>query len=135
MSKTTEMILKIKDRLSEPRYWFKGALYEYSADLADHPYTTPACLLGAHLDTLTDRAAWFDQDGPYDVGALLVDVINADPANIAITEVILEQFPGRAIRGGEEYKTPWHVIPNFNDDIETTHEDIILVLEKAAINS
>lgn len=45
-----------------------------------------------------------------------------------IEDIILEQFPERFISLGA-------ITPNFNDHPDTTLEDVILVLEKAAIRA
>jgi hypothetical protein len=129
MNKVATTIAKIRDRLSDSRYWVKGTLTHPDVPLmAEHDRRV--CLLGAHLDVLTDEAArdWLmggRRDSKWD-GVLNELFINADPTNQLLTKVLIEQFPERV-----DSPEPWAAIPSFNDHSATTHEDLMLVLEKA----
>jgi hypothetical protein len=129
MSELSDAIWRLKDRLADPRRWIK-----YDVNLVDDDGYKTMCLLGARLDTLTDHHAWVswhDSDG-----SLIEHVVNDDPVNQAVYAVIREQFGHRlSTEANSRYDTPYHLIPTFNDDEHTTHEDVMLVLEKAAIKA
>jgi hypothetical protein len=148
MSVVSDQIWKIRDRLSDERYWIKGTLFKDDAIVNAHGTKVwrRVCLLGAHLDTLTDRVAAslklppHMSERPNGVYNLDEDAINRDPVGLAITEVIIEQYSERI--SVDEHtpddafaRKPWYAIPSFNDADETTHEDVMAVLEKAAIRA
>jgi hypothetical protein len=71
-----------------------------------------------------------------------MDRVNRDPECQLVRDIILEQFPDRtrdAFCTCTECKrkkgnlSPAAIIPRFNDHPDTTFEDVLLVLEKAAI--
>ena len=98
-----EIITDTKQLLSDPERWTKGAYARYGRD-------------GKQIWPKEELAKCFCLGG-----AVIKLTSNASECN-AITDVLNIQ-----IRRGKKYYT----LPQFNDAPETTHEDIIGLLDKA----
>jgi hypothetical protein len=99
----------------------KGRLYGY-----DHHGKELYCINGA-LNMATHgnhEFRWFQ-------GGTIGDDVKGDMA--FLSEVILEQFPERMQVACAYSFTPDYVTSRFNNNRETTTDDILLVMDKAAV--
>ena len=101
--RTREIITGIKQLLSDPDHWTKGAYARYGKDQApicpDHRSAKCFCLGGALIRLTRDTLEC-----------------------TAVADLLRGQMGC-----GKKY----HTIPQFNDAPETTHEDVIGLLDRA----
>lgn len=108
---TLETLYRAREILSNPDRWTKGA---YARTAGDNETDEPSeayryCLVGA--------CAADDHD---------VYNVERGPVAYYIMKVIQEQFP-------DKYREGRRTIDDFNDDLETTHDDILMVLDKTIL--
>jgi hypothetical protein len=109
-------IWKALDRIRKPNRWLKGGL------AAREDGVVQRCLIGTLLNVNTVKAE--------NSKINFYEKADDDPECQLVSDIIKEQFPERV---GTSHMLPSYVIPAFNDHEYTTHDDVILVLEKAAI--
>lgn len=91
--------------------WIKGNYQKLAGSNPDDPWNRPGvCLYGGFRLAIKEFGSIFDIEG----------------AERSIIDVIVEQFPERQEMGQNE-------IPSFNDHKDTRIEDVVMVLEKAAV--
>jgi len=135
MNTAAENLQAMRELLSDPYKWAKGALVAVTEDQRDVRF----CLVGSRfyayqtLDDLRDEDDKCFYEFVEEDGGEESHLTNDDPACQILAEVILEQYPEKF----ERMKNPdvFELITHFNDPESTKHDDLMRVLDKAVVKA
>jgi hypothetical protein len=108
-----DILIRARELISDPAHWAQGT---YTGDgPIDHPDTKCFCVVGAVDRAVIEQRGWL---GTFSGDNFAVAAAEGDAEGSAAIKALQEQLP------------KWELVSDFNDDVDTTHADVLGLLDR-----